>query len=359
MRRFSALIRNLSVSWKFILAYYAVLIVPMAFFGVYFYMRASDDSISQAKLVMERNLLQTRASIMQKVKLIENISQIITSDGNVQSVFYYDYENENDRLKDFQFNISPMLSNISRQNSLIYAIRIYTSRTLFTSMSDSYYSIRKKDSPKWYEEALSTMPLEEGWVASHKSVGNALRSLGNTSEQVFSYSGNILSPVSKESIGLAEIEVKENLLLDMLRDPVISKWGKVFVADYNGVIVSNNILPMYKTNVSSLGFDDYNASEQLNKIEKLENKKSILIAIPIEDIGCSIIGIFPVENFNADARGSIMNLHIVLAVLSILLGMIIYSIYKYVAAQGKKTCKSNETGEGQQPGCICASQYDG
>jgi len=138
---------------------------------------------------------------------------------------------------------------------------------------------------------LSTMPLEEGWVASHKSVGNALRSLGNTSEQVFSFSGNILSPVSKESIGLAEIEVKENLLLDMLRDPVISKWGKVFVADYNGVIVSNNILPMYKTNVSSLGFDDYNAGEQLNKIEKLENKKSILIAIPIEDIGCSIISV--------------------------------------------------------------------
>lgn len=114
MRRFSALIRNLSVSWKFILAYYAVLVIPMAFFGVYFYMRASDDSISQAKLVMERNLLQTRASIMQKVKLIENILQIITSDGNVQSVFYYDYENENDRLKDFQFNISPMLSNINR-----------------------------------------------------------------------------------------------------------------------------------------------------------------------------------------------------------------------------------------------------
>lgn len=207
-------------------------------------------------------------------------------------------------------------------------------------MSDSYYSIRKKDSPKWYDEALRTMPLEEGWVASHKSVGNDLRSLGNTSEQVFSYSGNILSPVSKESIGLAEIEVKENLLLDMLRDPVISKWGKVFVADYNGVIVSNNILPMYMTKVSSLGFDDYNAGEQLNKIEKLENKKSILITIPIEDIGCSIIGIFPVENFNADARGSIMNLHIVLAVLSILLGMIIYSITNMLLRRVKRLVKA-------------------
>lgn len=342
MRKFSTFIRNLSVSWKFILAYYAVLIIPVAIFGGYFYMRASDDSISQAKLVMERNLLQTRASMLQKVKLIENISRIITTDDSVQSIFYYDYQDENDRLKDFQFDVSPMLENVHRQNNLIYAIRIFTSQTIFTEMVGSYYSIRKGDSPQWYDEVARIMPKSSGWIATHQSIGNALREWPEISEEVVSYSGSILSPVSASqvNIGLVEIEVRESLLFDMLRDTVISKWGKVFVANIDGVVVSNNIPALYMKNVSTLGFLDYDAADKLSKVEKLENKQSIVITIPVEDINCSIVGIFPVENFNSDARGSIINLLIVLAVSSILLGIIIYIITNMLLRRVKKLVKA-------------------
>ncbi len=342
MRKFSAFIRNLSVSWKFILAYYAVLIIPMAFFGAYFYMRVSDDSISQAKLVMERNLLQTRASIMQRVKLVENISRIITTDDNVQSIFYYEYEKEYDRLKDFQLDISPMLENVLRQNNLIYAIRIYTPQTIFTEMVGSYYSIRKGDSPQWYDEVAQIMPEKRGWIASHKSIGNALRAGTEIPDEVFSYSGYILSPVSvsKVNIGVVEIEVKECLLFDMLRDPVISKWGRIFVTNADGLIVSNNIPSLYMKNVSTLGFHDYDVGSMLSRVEKLESKQSIVITTPLEDVNCSIVGIFPAENFNSDSKGTIVNFLVVLAVLSILLGIIIYIITNILLRRVKRLVKA-------------------
>ena len=342
MRKFPAFIKNISVSWKFILAYYAVLIIPMAFFGVYFYMKTSEDSISQAKLVMERNLMQTRASIMQKVKLIENTSGFITTDDNVQSIFYYEYEDENERLKDFQFDISPMLENVHRQNNLIYALRIYTPQTIFTEMVGSYYSIRRKDSPEWYDEVAQKMPGNGGWISTHKSIGNALRVGTEVPEEVISYSGSILSPVSasKVNIGLVEIEVKESLLFDMLRDPVISKWGKVFVVNADGLIVSNNIPSLYMKNVLTLGFNNYNAGGTLNEVKKLEDKQSIVITTPVDDINCSIVGIFPIENFNSDARGSIVNLLVVLAVSSILLGIIIYIITNMLMRRVKRLVKA-------------------
>lgn len=342
MKRFSDFIRNLSVSWKFILAYYLVLIIPMALFGVYFYRNTSEDSISQAKLVMERNLLQTRASILQKMKLIENISQIITTDDNVRTTFYYEYENENDRLKDFQFDIFPMLENIHRQNNLIYAIRIYTPQTIFTEMVGSYYSIRKKDSPEWFNAVDQTRPVKGGWISAHKSIGNALRDGTETPEEVFSYSGSILTPVSASevNIGLVEIEVKESLLFDMLRDPVISKWGKVFVVNADGIIVSNNIPSLFMAPVSDLGFHDFSTGLKLNKVEYLENKQSIVITTPVEDINCSIIGVFPIENFNSDTRDSIVNLLIVLSISSIILGVVIYFITNILLRRMKKLVKA-------------------
>jgi two-component system sensor histidine kinase YesM len=326
VKRIPLFLRNLSVSWKFILAYYLVLIIPMAFFGMYFYMKSSDDSISQAKMVMERNLLQTRASIMQKVKLIENITQIITTNDSVQSVFYYEYEKERDRLKDFQFDISPMLENVHSQNSLIYSIRIYTPRTIFTEMTGSYYSIRKDDSPEKFGEVESSIHTEGGWVTAHGSIGNILRTGADEPEQVFSYSGSILPPVSasETSIGTVEIEVKENLLFDMLRDTVMSKWGQIFVVNSQGSIVSNNIPALYLKNVAAMGIAGFDNKNAVNKLEELNGRQSIVITTPVEDIGCSIVGIFPVENFNSDAKASIANLLIVLSVLSVLLGFIIY-----------------------------------
>ena len=342
MRTFSRLVKNLSVSWKLILAYYAVLIIPLAFFGVYFYLKTSEDAISQVSQVMERNLMQTRASILEKVKLIENTSRIITTDDSLQSILYYEYEDENDRLRDFQFDISPMLENVHRQNSLIYAIRIYTPRTIFTEMVGSYYSIRKKDSPQWYDEVAQSMPDSNGWITTHTSVGNALRVGTEKPEEVLSYSGTILSPVSasEDHIGMAEIEVKESVLFDMLRDPVISKWGEVFAADRNGKIISNNIPERYLKNVSEYGLNDYYADKALNKLEKFENSQYIVITAPVEDIGCSLVGIFPIEYMNSDAKESMVNLLIVLAVSSIVLGVIIYILTNILLRRMKRLVRA-------------------
>jgi two-component system sensor histidine kinase YesM len=161
-------------------------------------------------------------------------------------------------------------------------------------------------------------------------------------DEVFSFSGPILSPVSasESKIGQVEIEVKESHLFDMLRDSATATLGTTFVVNKGGVVVSNSIPDLYKKNVTAFGFLDYQAGTELKKIEEIEGKKSILISIPVEDIGCSIVGIYPVENFTGEARASLINLLIVLAVLSVVLGVIIYLVTNILLRRVKRLVKA-------------------
>lgn len=340
MKRFFGFLKNLSVSWKFIFAYFAVLIVPLIFSGVYLYLKTSDSAISQAMLVMERNLLQTRSSILQKVKLIENISGIITTEKSVLNVLDFEYEDESFRLKDYQFDISPFIQNIHGQSNLIHSIRIYTGNSIITEMIGSYYSVRKTDSPDWYAEMSAKKPVKPGWNSAHDTIGNALRDASGVPEQVFSHLSAINSPTSRSDVGQLEIEIKESLLFDMLRDPVTSRWGRVFIADTSGRIVSNNIPELYGSNVSRMGIADYSARTGINRVETVEKERAIVISVPVHEIECSIIGIFPVSNFNSEVKASIKSIIMVLLISSVFLGVIIYFITNALLSRIKKLVKA-------------------
>jgi len=134
--------------------------------------------------------------------------------------------------------------------------------------------------------------------------------------------------------------VRESVLFDMLRDPVTSKWGKTFVVDDTGKIVSNNIPSLYYKNITDLGFKGYEPGSPLSKVEELQGIQSIIIATPIEDIGCSIVGIFPVGNFDSEARDSLRNLLVVLAILSVFLGIVVYIVINVLLRRVKRLVKA-------------------
>lgn len=312
--------KNLSVKWKFVSTYFIILILQIVLSGVYLYVQASNSSIEEAKLVMEQNLMQTRASILQKEQVIENISPIVKYDKNIQNFLEQKYENGLEQIEDYQFSFSPIMDSLIRQNNSINAIKMYMSNAIVNQKSNSYYSSGIKTNPELYKKMLEDKPSTYGWISTHISNDYSYK----TSEQVFSFSSEIISASSFQSVGVLEIEIKENVLFDMLREPVISKLGKIFIVDNKGNIVSNNIPKMFNKNISSSGIMDFKKGEKTSKIETVNNVKSIIISIPVEEIGCSVVGVFPVSNFNSKVKESIANIIIVLLLSSLLLGIIIY-----------------------------------
>ena len=320
MKKLFNFFKNLSVKWKFVSTYFIILILQIILTGFYLYIQASNSTIDEAKLVMEQNLMQTRSSIIQKEQVIENISPIIKYDKKIQNFLEQKYDNGLDQIEDYQFSFAPIMDNLIRQNNTINAIKMYMQDTIVTEKNNSYYSASARTSPELYKKMLEDKPSTQGWTSTHISTDYSYK----TSEQVFSFSSEIISASSFQSVGVLEIEIKENVLFDMLREPVISKLGKIFIVDDKGTIVSNNIPKLFNKNVSNSGILDFVKNKKTSKIETVNNVKSIVISIPVEEIGCSVVGVFPVSNFNSKVKESIANIIISLLIASLLLGIIIY-----------------------------------
>lgn len=339
MEQFFNWVRNLSVSWKFLSAYFAILIIPVIFMGIYLYRLNSDSAVGQARLIMEQNLLQTKASILQKEKVIENSAHALLNE-KFLNFLNSGYDNEIHRVEDYQFDFSPSVKNILQQNNSIYAVRIYMDKAIILEMMDSYYSVRALESPKLYQEMLKYEPRKYGWQSTHNAVPHMLRSRTDNPVQVFSFSKAIYPRNYQYRKGVLEVEIKESVLFDMLRDPVIRKLGRVFVVDSAHRIVSNNIPELFQKDISSTGIQNFTITHKISGIKKINRTPSIVISIPITEIGCSIVGIFPISSFNSEIHKSLWRIILVLVISSLLLGFIIYFITNALLDRVKKLVKA-------------------
>ena len=315
---------NLSVRFKFALVYFFILLIQIVIFGLYMYEQTSNSTVKQGQLVMEQNLLQTKESILQKRNSIESAADILVLDKRIQDFLDYKYDNSVYQIQDYQFNISPIVENILKQNRYINSIKIYMSDNIVTEMSDSYYSVNKDTDLSKFLSLNQKKPLDNGWTSTHEAKTRALKDNNGTGEQVLTYSKKIISSNTFRETGTLEIEVKETVLFDMLRDPIVTKLGKIFVADDHSVVVSNNITNLFKQDVIKSNFADFTPNERISKVGQVFNKKYIFISIPISEIDCNIIGIFPADNFNNEIKSSFRNIELVLLFSSIFLGIIIF-----------------------------------
>ncbi len=324
MKKYIVFFRNLSVKWKFVLAYFAILTVPVILTGVYLYYSNSNSVIEQSRLVMEQNLLQTRANIIEKEKVIENLSQVLVSDSRFANFIDSKYGSTISKIVDYQFEYSPYVKTILQQNSSIYSIRIYMDNMIITEMLDSYYSIRSDDSPGIYSDMLKSEPGTTGWRGTHTAAPHLLKTNSDGGVKVFSYSKNICPRNYRARSGVLDVEIKENVLFDMLRDPIIAKLGNVFIVDLDNHIVSDNIPSLFGKDVLVSGYIGFSAGKSESSVRKIRGVQSIVITIPVSEIGCSIVGIFPVSNFNSEVKKSIVSTLLVLLVSFIFLGVIVY-----------------------------------
>lgn len=82
----------------------------------------------------------------------------------------------------------------------------------------------------------------------------------------------------------------------------MSEMGNVFIVDSDNRIVSGNIQEYYLADVSETGLLNFQGNIQKRTVERVNDTEAIIITIPVEQIECTIVGIFPVENFNGEIR---------------------------------------------------------
>ncbi|MCI3923103.1 sensor histidine kinase [Paenibacillus sp. TRM 82003] len=320
--------RNVSVTWKFVFAYSAILAVSLAASGIYLYSRLVDTAVEQAQQVMEYNLIQTRDSIVEKTALVENIASLVTSDIKLQSFLGTTFTNDPLEYEDYRSNVTPFVDNVLRQNPYIHSLRIFMYNETIPEVYDSFYRVERLGTPNPYATWVESVGRLSGWRGVHPAIVIVRSPSAPEAGGVFSYYAPIQSFRYSDQVGFLEIEMKQDVMFEVLSALPTSGVGDVFVVDAEGAVVSG--LPGARGEAGSLeaiGIGDLPLHAGSNRVLELAGKPSIVISAPTtESLGLRVVGVFPVEAFTATVRQSARQIAVVLFAALLVLGTIVYVI---------------------------------
>jgi len=326
MTRITRVFHNWSVTSKFVGVYILILMISSAITGVILYMQAYNSAISQARSVMEQNVLQTKNSIDEKVSMIENISQIIAFDSRIQTLLGSAFIKESFQLQDYRYNVAPIVDNIMRQNKYIHSIHVYMNNASIPELFelyDGFYSMNRIRGDEGYLSFMNDSQKQTDWRGLHLEKLLTVRPDVEAKADVFSYNRKIFSGRNDEINGLIEIEVTKNVLFQSLTDS-ISDMGNVLVLDSDNQIAFNNRSHLNAGAAEELALALPGSNNKVNNIVKIDGVRSILISIPLTGPDLRLVGIFPVSHFVDKVNHSIRSTFIVLMVSLVVLSLLVY-----------------------------------
>ncbi|CAN7500630.1 sensor histidine kinase [Paenibacillus sp. LjRoot153] len=331
---------HLSVTAKFIIIYLSILAASLSVTGLILYVQASKSTIAQAQVVMEQNVQQKKDNISEKIKMIENVSQIIAYDTKIQTFLGSAFTNESFQLEEYRDNTAPILENIMRQNTYIHSIRIYMENNTIPELYDGFYHLDRIRNEEGYADFILNREGNSNWMGLHPE--KTIVSLPGVVEknEVFSFCRKMFSAKYLDLVGLLEIEVKQEVLFDSLNNSSARNLGRIFVADHTGTIVSQNIPDLYKKHLVDLGIPQLPGDLKFNEIVEMGGNSSILISIPLEGLDFHVVGLFPVSNFNGKVKDSLRTMMLVLLVALLVLSVLVYFITNALLARMKVLVKA-------------------
>ncbi|OKQ00364.1 sensor histidine kinase [Paenibacillus sp. P46E] len=326
MKRITRVFHNWSVTSKFVGVYVLILMVSSIITGVILYVQAYSSAISQARSVMEQNLLQTKNSIDEKVSMIENLSQIIAFDSRIQTLLDSAFINESFQLQDYRYNVAPIVDNIMRQNTYIHSIHVYMNNSTIPELFelyDGFYSMNRIRGDMEYTKFMNDSHNQTSWRGLHLEKLLTMRPDVKAKADVFSYNRKIFSGRNDEINGLVEIEVTQSVLLQPLEDsnPDV---GSVLVLDSNNRMASNNKIQLSDKTIEQLTQVLPGDRSKLNTIAKVGGVRSLVISIPLDGPDLRLVGVFPVSRFVDKVNQSVRTSFIVIIAALIVLSLLVY-----------------------------------
>ncbi|NMO95450.1 sensor histidine kinase [Paenibacillus lemnae] len=318
---------NLSVTWKFILAFLFILTLSMTTMGIILYYQASKSAIGQGQVLMNQNVLQMKNNILQKANMVQDLAEIIAFDPKMQNFFESPFLNGPHQLEEYRDTIAPILDNLKRQNAYIHSIRVYMANSTIPERHDGFYHMTRLSANLRYSPFLNDSRLISNWQGLHEEQAQIVLPGSRHKEQVFSYNRKIFSSNYSDIVGLIEIEVGRNLFFEAIHHPSAPYAGNIMIVNGQDRVVSepNGDSKWPWISIQELGLDNI-PGEDLNKIMDVRGERSIVISTPLGGPELRLVGIFPVTPFISSMKSSQIRMFGVLLAALLLLSIIVYWI---------------------------------
>ncbi len=328
--------KNMHVVWKFTLAYFIIIALPVIGTGLYINDSTNKAVTHQAGLLAKQSLMQKREIINQKIESIERTSISIAYNPQilkyVEDTFKYDYQG----YEEYNFTFSPLFGSYIMQNKNIYDTMLYLDNSTFPDGWNNIYQLSDIRGDEWYSKLLDDNMALRRWSPVHDSKTKKIT--GNIGrDQVLSLCQKLISFNDKSCIGLLEIEISEKVLFENLAGE--KNQGEYYlVFDAKGDIVSHNSYKFLPEKYKSEVVPDI-SREEINGVFTLGNEELMVYSIPLINIDCRLVGIIPLESFlKTDANYTLIIACVIIAAL-LMFGVIIYLVTKRLTRRLKLLVK--------------------
>lgn len=327
MLRVLRIFRDMRIAWKYTLAYFIILALPVILTGFYISRTTTDSITYQAGLVARQGLLQKREAINRKIGDMERTSIAITQHPQILNFLDETFLNNRKGYENYLYSFAPLFDSQIVQNKFIFHTLLYIRNATFPDAWNGIYHLDRARE----DESIKTLLAESGlarWNPMHDSKLERSVSLPEK-EKVFSLSRKLISFGDKTCIGILEMEITvRELFASLEQKEEVEEYFVVF--DQAGGLVSGNTykkLPLaLKTDFLSLLVHE----QEMDEVVAFGKQEYVIRSIPLEQIGCNLFGITPLSSYLGDRAGYKQTITLVILSALILFAFLIHFVSNHL-----------------------------
>lgn len=315
---------NMGIAWKFTIAYFVILALPVILTGFYISYMTTVSINQQAELLVKQSLIQKRELINQKIQSIERTSIAITQNPKILEYLEGTFEHNLIGYENYVYFFAPLFDSYIIQNRYIHHTKLYVRNTSFPDAWNGIYHFNRIALDERYGEFLQTNTVLQQWNPIQDSTFDRQISTA-INERVLSLSRKLISFLNGENIGVLEIEISTRTLFENLEtDMGVVECYIVF--DDMGQVVHENINRTLPDNLKADFIAVLNREEPPKGILLFQGERLVTWYLPLESIGGRIIGVAPLSAFALNNQHYRRMITFVLVTALLILGLIIYFV---------------------------------
>ena len=275
---------------KFLLIYAFVLLAPVCTVDAVFFMVTVESARENAMMVLRNNQENVAQSINSKVKAIESVGELLSSDIDIRRLFSANYVDETTRAIDYQMTIGNSVNNLLRFNTDINAIYLYNHDLIICEMMDSFFTAKRSVSPDVFAR-LNLLPFDglSRWILPRQGMQNEIQPQLSPKRSV-SYQRMIFSRMG-DQWAYAEVILDEQDLFAVMYEQTQVTGGYTCIVDENGYVLFSTADNEGRW-IQSLGFHDFDICE-----EKYEfSKDAAQLVIPLDGLQAALVTCVPMDS---------------------------------------------------------------
>ncbi|SDW98487.1 sensor histidine kinase [Paenibacillus sp. CF384] len=244
---FGRFIRRFSIPRQWLLAYLLLIVVPAGVILYGFYERSATILKDEVIRTMQQALKQAGNNLAYRLEHIEDISNSVMMNPNLHE---YLSISKNDRLIGIQFQVIKDLRNLVesiQSNSDVFHVRLFVDKSkLYAGERINFFSLESLKTGSWYEKII----MENGGIVWSGSYDERYLEAGNA--RVISAARMLRDPNQYEKVsGVLMIDVREQLVTDILSTLQFSPGTNVYLVDPSGTIAYHPDKALVGSKVSS------------------------------------------------------------------------------------------------------------